>query len=79
MPNDAKLGLVVGVGIVLALGVLCSRKEPAATTRVRPGGAAVRAISPAAPERPYRLTHSSPPPTDEGPHIADPPAEDPLR
>jgi nucleoid-associated protein YgaU len=28
MPNDAKLGLVVGVGLVIAIGVVFFRKEP---------------------------------------------------
>jgi hypothetical protein len=31
MPNDAKLGLVVGMGLVIAAAVGFARKEPAAT------------------------------------------------
>ena len=32
MPNDAKLGLVVGVGLVIAVAVLFFRKEPPAAS-----------------------------------------------
>jgi hypothetical protein len=32
MPNDAKLGLVVGVGLVIAVAVMFSRKEPETAT-----------------------------------------------
>src|SRR5947209_5865130 len=32
MPNDAKLGLVVGVGLVIAVAVVFSRKDPEAAT-----------------------------------------------
>ncbi len=28
MPNDAKLGLVLGMGLVIAIGVVFYRKEP---------------------------------------------------
>jgi hypothetical protein len=34
MSNDAKLGLVVGVGLVIAIGVIFFRKEPPATEAV---------------------------------------------
>jgi hypothetical protein len=30
MPNDAKLGLVLGIGLVIAIGVVFFRKEPSA-------------------------------------------------
>ena len=33
MPNDAKLGLVVGVGLVIAVAVLFFRKEPQTGSR----------------------------------------------
>jgi hypothetical protein len=46
MPNDAKLGLVVGVGLVVAVAVLFARKEspaaagtPAAVVRASESGA----------------------------------------
>jgi nucleoid-associated protein YgaU len=44
MPNDAKLGLVVGVGVVIAVAVVFFRKDPAvadpaAATSVRPAPA----------------------------------------
>lgn len=46
MPNDAKLGLVVGVGLVVAVAVLFTRKEtpaaagsPAAVVRAAEMGA----------------------------------------
>lgn len=46
MPNDAKLGLVVGVGVVIAIGVVYYRKEPAPTP---PPGTTAPAASTAAP------------------------------
>jgi nucleoid-associated protein YgaU len=55
MPNDAKLGLVFGVGLVIAVGVLFHRKDapagsPAAIDQVSPaapGSSAAKAITPA--------------------------------
>lgn len=50
MPNDAKLGLVVGVGLVIALAVFFFRKEaptpePAATI-VKPSAPALTPVPP---------------------------------
>src|SRR5262245_13875186 len=39
MPNDAKLGLVVGVGLVVAITVVYFRKEPPAPAGQAPAGA----------------------------------------
>src|SRR5262249_39331918 len=55
MPNDAKLGLVVGVGLIIAAAVFCLRKDetagsPAATA-VKPVPAAPGGAMPA-PQRP---------------------------
>ncbi len=46
MPNDAKLGLVVGVGLVIAVGVIFYRKDAtsnnvAAIDKVEPGRTAI--------------------------------------
>ena len=43
MPNDAKLGLVVGVALVLLIAVLFFRKDPVATA----GGPPVAQVPPA--------------------------------
>ncbi len=40
MPNDAKLGLVVGVCVVLLIAVVFFRKDPAGLTAAAPGGPA---------------------------------------
>jgi hypothetical protein len=46
MPNDAKLGLVVGVGLVVVIAVVFCRREPASP---RPAGApAAAAVAPTA-------------------------------
>jgi hypothetical protein len=42
MPNDAKLGLMVGVGLVVVIGFVFFRKEPATAN---PGEAAPAAVS----------------------------------
>jgi nucleoid-associated protein YgaU len=47
MPNDAKLGLVVGVGLVIAVAVLFFRKDPAADP------AAATSVQPVAPPPRY--------------------------
>ncbi len=49
MPNDAKLGLVVGVGLVIAVAVLFFHKEP-------PAGAPAGEAAPAGIVRPLPLT-----------------------
>ncbi len=53
MPNDAKLGLVVGVGLVIAIGVVFFRKEPPPNAS-NPPGAAAPALTPVA-RGPHRL------------------------
>src|SRR4051812_32763647 len=40
MPNDAKLGLVVGVGLIIAAAVFCFRRE------ATPGSPAANAVKP---------------------------------
>jgi nucleoid-associated protein YgaU len=42
MPNDAKLGLVLGVGLVVAIAVVFFRKEPATADAAPRPAAAVR-------------------------------------
>ena len=42
MPNDAKLGLMVGVGLVVVIGFVFFRKEPATAN---PGEATPAAVS----------------------------------
>ena len=53
MPNDAKLGLVVGVGLVIAVAVLFFHKEP-------PAGAPAGEAAPAGIVRPLPLTGAPP-------------------
>ncbi len=69
MPNDAKLGLVIGVVIVLALGALYHRTEPATNlVRSRSDSSAVNAVSSGG--SPYglrRLTSANSEPSLEGP------------
>lgn len=44
MPNDAKIGMVVGVGMVIAIAVLFYRKDlPAQVTQSTPNPAAIAA------------------------------------
>ncbi len=40
MPNDAKLGLVVGVGLVIGVAVVFAHKEPPAPTQATEGATA---------------------------------------
>ena len=62
MPNDAKLGLVVGVGLVIAVAVLFYRKEPqTAPPRVKrrrrgSSGPCRRRLCPAVRSAPLRPT-----------------------
>lgn len=44
MPNDAKLGLVVGVGLTIAVAIVFFSKEPAATQAEPPGQAAANQL-----------------------------------
>jgi nucleoid-associated protein YgaU len=48
MPNDAKLGMIVGVGLVIAIAVVFFRKD-GPTTVEAPTTSAVSSASPAAP------------------------------
>lgn len=64
MPNDAKLGLVVGVGVVIAIAVVFTRKDPAAA-RPQPADVAAAAApsSPkSAPARPADSPRKGQPP-----------------
>jgi nucleoid-associated protein YgaU len=60
MPNDAKLGLVVGVGLVVAFAVMFFHKEPEAAGS-RPDGAAAAVPAPAASPAPGPGQPSQPP------------------
>ena len=57
MPTDAKCGLLVGVGLVLAVAVLFFQKEP--MPGAQPGPPAVQTKSPA-PRSAVKPTDSSP-------------------
>jgi len=64
MPNDAKLGLVLGVGLVIAVAVVFTRKDAAATAS-HGGENAPAAVNPATPVRPsprgqFRPTEAKP-------------------
>jgi hypothetical protein len=48
MPNDAKLGMIVGVGVVIAIAVVFFRKD-AAPAPPAPNAAAAAAIVPSVP------------------------------
>jgi hypothetical protein len=52
MPNDAKLGLVIGVGLIIALGLMHSRNEVAAPAPA--SGNKVTAVKPATGRGQYR-------------------------
>jgi nucleoid-associated protein YgaU len=64
MPNDAKLGLVLGVGLVVVIAVIFFRKEPADAA----AGSTAAAVSPTGLRNPLRsvpldptgLTHGGP-------------------
>ncbi|HMF18388.1 MAG TPA: hypothetical protein VKE98_14355 [Gemmataceae bacterium] len=43
MPNDAKLGLMVGVGLVVVIGFVFFRKEPGSANQPEAAPAAVNA------------------------------------
>ena len=58
MPNDAKLGLVLGLGLVIAIGVIYFRKDQAATPDTVDSTAAVPSESPAAAPGKYQLTNT---------------------
>jgi nucleoid-associated protein YgaU len=49
MPNDAKLGLVVGVGVVIAIAVIFSRKDIGPGRPLAPEAAAASVGTPNAP------------------------------
>ncbi len=48
MPNDAKLGMIVGVGVVIAIAVVFFRRDPG-TGFPRPGEAAAATVAAPAP------------------------------
>jgi hypothetical protein len=52
MPNDAKMGLVLGVGVVIVIAVVFFHKEPTAASPlgIEPATAAVNAPRPPASE-----------------------------
>jgi nucleoid-associated protein YgaU len=52
MPNDAKLGLVVGVGLVIIVAVVFFRKDLATSSGLLPEKAAVSTYRPTTPQRP---------------------------
>ena len=68
MPTDAKCGLLVGVGLVLAVGVLFFQKEAPPAPRPAKASAPVAAVkppdeperSPLAPGRPVSRTADDP-------------------
>ncbi len=60
MPNDAKLGLVVGVGLVVAFAVVFFHKEPGPANGAAPHPAAA---APASPSEPPRTTPAPSGPT----------------
>ncbi len=72
MPNDAKLGLVIGVSLVVAVGVLFYRKEvtSALPANAKPPTSTVNPLPPP-PVRPARLTARA--------REVSPPAEDVRR
>jgi nucleoid-associated protein YgaU len=60
MPNDAKLGLVVGVGLVIIVAVVFFRKDLATSTGLLPEKAAVSTYRPTAPAQRPIVTRSRP-------------------
>jgi hypothetical protein len=62
MPNDAKLGLVLGIALVIAIGVVFFRKEPTTAPDASGTPAAVTPVrAPADPLRgPYRPARAKP-------------------
>jgi hypothetical protein len=68
MPTDAKCGLLVGVGLVLAVAVLFFQKDPPSEPAVAPAAVKAQAPSPAAalkppeppPERPIESSPLAP-------------------
>lgn len=48
MPNDAKLGMIVGVGVVIVIAIVFFRKDPG-TNLPAPGEAAAATVSAPAP------------------------------
>ncbi|OAI45120.1 hypothetical protein AYO44_13095 [Planctomycetaceae bacterium SCGC AG-212-F19] len=79
MSNDAKLGLVIGVGIVIALGAVYNRPDASnGVAGMRPEGSAVNAVGTTRPDDLYRLTGGAGG-RDDGPTVPDQPGEDPGR
>jgi hypothetical protein len=57
MPNDAKLGLMVGVGLVVVIGFVFFRKEPGPAN---PAEATPAAVSSTGTEIPTNLSQQTP-------------------
>ncbi len=70
MPNDAKLGLVVGVGLVVVIGFVFFRKEPATAN---PADAAPAAVSTKGP-----VPSSQPNLAQPSPNTFEPPVDVPV-
>ena len=83
MPNDAKLGMVAGVGLVIAVAVVFFRKDsPAAPDGPRavtpaPRMPGVRGGAPAAPARAASPTSRLPGQAARGPGVGSPARESP--
>jgi len=58
MPNDAKLGLVLGLAVVIAIGVVYYRKDQGGA--VPPDSAAISADADGDPRSQYRSTRGRP-------------------
>ena len=70
MPNDAKLGLMVGVGLVVVIGFVFFRKEPATA---HPGEATPAAVHSKGTDIPSRPSVSQPAPAKTPETTADVP------
>ena len=67
MPNDAKLGLMIGVGLVVVIGFVFFRKEPTTATPEAPAPAAVNSKETVIPSQP-NLSQPLPNKTTEATH-----------
>jgi hypothetical protein len=62
MTNDAKLGLVLGIGVVILIAIVFFRRDPvlAATVPESPSAVAVAPVAPPGPNDPEPGTPESP-------------------
>jgi nucleoid-associated protein YgaU len=60
MPNDVKLGLVIGVGLVIAVAVIFFRKDSTAPNADGAAAIPTRGVPPAPPPEPTRNTRFRP-------------------